>query len=214
MKPRKWKRRPKHSLMYPDLLPSRPTFGREKALDRIARNSTRIGMLTEMLRRSDDFLGFCMGIGYIAQNWAMIEQNFDMWISMIYHDLNGKTIVDKRLPLPFVQKVEYLRESFTKIPRLHQYAGAAISLVNRADALAKDRNDLVHGVISSMRPTNGKWPMHVFDYDRTDKTNQWHVIREVFFGPARLAELERQLVPLSREVGEFGHYLLDREIRQ
>jgi hypothetical protein len=68
-----------------------------------------------MLLRHDDLGALCFALGWIAQNWAMVEQNFEMCIAMIYHDLGGKTAVSRKLPLPWDQKVESLRTVFNKI---------------------------------------------------------------------------------------------------
>lgn len=195
--------------MFPGLLPERPrNGGRSKALDRAVRNDYRLPMLRRMLQRHDDIEALCFAIGWIAQNWAMVEQNFEMCIAMIYHDLGGKTIVERRLPLPWTQKVDFLRKSFRKIPSLQKYADEGLSLVERANNLSDERNDLIHGVIRNMRAVEGKFPLAIFDYDRSDKTTNWHVLREFRFGPDDFSKLESKLVPLAGEVADFGHRLL------
>jgi hypothetical protein len=209
MKGRRRKPRFKDSLEFPNLLPARPNlFGREKAIDRAVRSDRKLSMLARLLRRHDDLEGFCFALGWIAQNWAMIEQNFEMCIAMIYHDMNGKKIVSPQLPLPWNQKVKFLKNSFAKIPALQSYAAEGLDLVDRADSLAAKRNDLIHGTIRSLRPIDRKWALTIFDYDRSDKRTNWHVLREFRFGVDEFSKLEGKLVPLAGEVARFGHRLL------
>lgn len=205
MKPRNVKVRDKHHLAFPGLLPAR---GGNKALDRAVRNDYKLILLRRMLQRHDDLDALIWCIGWITHNWAMVEQNFEMCISMIYHDLNGKTLVSRKLPLPWNQKVTFLKDSFVKIPEMRKYAAQGVDLVDRADAISDDRNDLVHGVLTKLRPVEKKWVFHIFDYDRSDKTTNWHVLRFFNFGVDEFLKLERKLVPLAGEVGKFGHRLL------
>lgn len=192
------------------LLPDRPRdFGRDKALDRAVRTDYRLRVLKIILRRHDDLEALCFAIGWIAQNWAMIEQNFEMCIALIYHDLNGKKIVSKTLPLPWNQKVAFLNKAFDRIPELSKYAIEGKDLVARADQLASGRNDLVHGVIGSIHPINKRWPFKIFDYDRSDKTTHWHVLREFTFSPEAFSKIEGKYVRLAGEVARFGRRLLD-----
>ena len=205
---RPWVRH-KQTRQFSGLLPDRPRdFGRDRALDRAVRTNYRLGILKIILRRQDDLEALCFAIGWIAQNWAMVEQNFEMCIAMIYHDLNGKKIVNKQLPLPWNQKVQFLKDSFGKIPRLKNYAVEGRELVDRADKLSKWRNDLVHGVIRQMRPVNKKWKFSIFDYDRSDKTTHWHVLRDFTFDPSVFSEYEGKYVRLAGDVARFGHRLL------
>lgn len=166
-------------------------------------------MLRRMLQRHDDLDALIWAIGWIAHNWAVVEQNFEMCIALIYHDLGGKTVVDKQLPLPWNQKVKFLRRAFERIPELARYAAEALPLIDQADAIAEDRNDLIHGVLTKLRVIDGKWGFHIFDYDRSDKTTHWHVLRQFKFGISEFQALDKKLVPLSGAVARFGSRLLN-----
>lgn len=158
--------------------------------------------------QAEDFTGYCMALGYIQANWASMEQMFDMWIALIYHDLAGRTLIEKRLPLSFKNKVKFLKRSFRNIAELKQYADEAIPLLTRAKALARPRNDLTHGALSKLDPINGAWQMVILDLDSRDENVNWHVTRHFTFSPSDFEALEAKLVPLSVEVGKFGHRLL------
>ncbi len=160
-----------------------------------------------MLQRHDDLEALCFAIGWIAHNWALVEQNFEMCIAIIYHDLDGKTLVSNKLPLPWNQKVEYLQKAFAKIPRLSRYVAEGTDLLDRADKLSEQRNDLVHGTLAKLHAVEGKWHLKIFDYDRSDKKTNWHVMREFKFGPSEFLFLEGRLVPLAGEVARWGHRL-------
>ena len=160
------------------------------------------------ITHANDFDGYCFALGYIQTNWAQMEQMFDSWIAMIYHNIGGRDMVDNRLPRSFGKKIEFLRKAFKKIRLLNEYAGKAIPLLNRAKALSRQRNDLTHGALSSLEPVDGKWQMIILDFDASKDNVNWHVPRNFAFSPSDFQNLESKLVPLSLEVGEFGRRLL------
>jgi hypothetical protein len=142
----------------------------------------------------DDLPGLFMALGYVAQNWALVEQNLDMWIAQIYHRLAGRTVIDKRIPRNFTRKADFLRLAFTRIGHLQPFAAEALALVDEASALACTRNDLMHGVQSGARKADGSWHMVIFDYEQDADRTHWHHARDFYFGPAEFTAYEERLV--------------------
>jgi hypothetical protein len=212
MNPIKRRSRPSDSLAFSKVFPARPQPAwcrRISMLKRVANEPKFAFMRTLFGVHEDDFLGLCMALGYIGQNWAMIEQNFDMWIAMIYHSLGGRQRVDPSLPISFSRKVRFLRRSFNQIAALKPFAAEAIPLIDQAKRLSKTRNDLAHGVLMAMKPVDGKWHMGVFDYETPQQGTHWHRLREFTFSPADFQFLEAHLVPLAGKVAKLGLRLRD-----
>jgi hypothetical protein len=199
------KNRPTDSLHFPGVFPDRPgvEWCRGKALDRIT-TSKRFAVLRRLLNRSGDFQGYCMAIGYITQNWAMLEQNIDMWVAMIYHGIGGRKNIDPQLPRSFDRKVRFLRKAFNVMVPLKGLAAEVTPLLDNAKKLSLRRNDLVHGAITRLEPVDGKWQLTIFDYESPKDKTHWHVMRDVTFSPAEFSSLERELIPLVGQIAAFG----------
>ena len=155
------------------------------------------------------FTGYCMALGYIQANWAQMEQMFDMWIALVYHELGGRDSIDSRLPLSFKSKVKFLKRSFGRISALNEYAQDALPLLQRAKALAGKRNDLVHGALTAQEPIDGNWQMAILDFETPQDSVNWHVLRRFTFNQQDFQDFESNLVPLSVEVAQFGRRLID-----
>ena len=154
--------------------------------------------------KAEDFTGFCMAIGYIAQNWAMLEQTLDAWIAMIYHDIGGRKRVDPKLPRNFLGKTRFLRKAFNALEPLKPFAKEVIPILDKANNMSPKRNDLIHGVLTSMTPINGEWQMLILDLDSPEDEKHWHVARKFTFSPASFQALEAKLVPLAVESAQMG----------
>lgn len=167
----------------------------------------------EELRFGEDFGGLCGAIGYICQNWAMLEQVLDMCIAMIYHDIGGRAEINPEIPRSFKMKVRFLKHAFSRLEPIKKYKEEATEILREAKILSKARNDLVHGAITSLTPNkDGGWPMVIFDFEIDEASVHWHHSREFVFSPARFQELESKLTPLANRAGKFGHLLM-RELR-
>jgi hypothetical protein len=116
-----------------------------------------------MTEQFDDFQSLCAAIGFIVLNWALAEQSLDLTVETIYTKYAGNTLA-KTLPRPFQQKVEFLRKAFETRLALHSYAAEGNKLLDRMEALATQRNDLVHGVVTSVETVDGKFLFGKLDY--------------------------------------------------
>lgn len=157
--------------------------------------------------QADDFLGLCMAIGYVSLNWASIEQDLDMWIALIYHDLGGRQ-EQPQIPVSLTRKLSFLRRAFKTITALKTLEIEAASLLSRVRDLAGKRHDLIHGALANLQPIEGRWHMIRFEYETPKGHTNWHVAKEFTFSQKDFQDLEAKLVPLAGETPRFGHRLL------
>lgn len=156
---------------------------------------------------SDDMKTFCMEIGLVAQWWAMTEQAFDTWVAMIYHRLGGRTEVDPNIYQNFKRKVRFLKKSFRQLETLKGFSDDATPLLNKALTLCGKRNDLIHGILTELKPIDGKWHMVVIDYDTPKDQIHWHKLRHFTVSHSDFRDYEKALGPLAEDVAAFAAYL-------
>jgi hypothetical protein len=96
-----------------------------------------------MLVRDNDLQAFCTAIGWIEINWAMVEQQFDRWMQVIFLRLGGKAL-EKHVPRGFSGKVRFLRRAFNTINLLAPFRDRALSIIQRTDDYSNMRHNLNH----------------------------------------------------------------------
>jgi hypothetical protein len=157
-----------------------------------------------MAEQFDDFQSLCAAIGFIVVNWALAEQSLDFTVETIYNKCAGNTLA-KELPRPFRRKVDFLRKAFQTSVALQIYAEDGNRLLDRMEALATQRNDLVHGVVISIETTNGRFPIDKLDYQA-----QEHIMRRVEFDPNTFDDLAAELLSLGKDLTIFGRSVIER----
>jgi hypothetical protein len=157
-----------------------------------------------ILLDDDEFRSFCSAIGWVEVNWALMEQNFDRWIQVIFRKLNGASI-ESEPPKAFKKKAAFLRKAFNTIPRLSTYKDEALVILSRATKLSTTRNDLTHAVITSMKPVNGKYELENFKL-HMDAT---HTIKDVIFDVRDFPALSLELARLGSDSLHISARLLD-----
>ena len=191
------------------LLPLKKTIGRPSVngwLGRKAFNRTKgrkFGDLAILLD-DDEFRSFCSAIGWVEVNWALMEQNFDRWIQVIFRKLNGASI-ESEPPKAFNKKAVFLRKAFNTIPQLSTYKGEVLAILNGATKLSTTRNDLTHAVITSMKPVNGKYELKNFKL-QIDAT---HTIKDVIFDVRDFLALSLELARLGSDSLHISARLLE-----
>jgi len=151
------------------------------------------------------FQAFCSAIGFIEVNWAMMEQQLDGWVQLVFVTLeNGKR--KKHLPRGFGKKSEYLREAFNSIPELRPFSEDAISVLDRADGHADMRHDMTHAVITHMIPKNGKYEL----VNKKVQRDGSHVSKDVVFDVRGFPMLSEDLVDLAKDAIHLSARLQER----
>jgi hypothetical protein len=172
---------------------------------------TMLELGKRVIEHENNFQGLCATIGFVAQNWAMLEQVFDVWISLIYHNLGGRTEIDPALPLNFKKKMRFLRGAFNTIAPLKPFRDKGLPIIEKAMNLAPRRNDLIHGSITAIEPENELWNFVVIDAQTPKDRLHWHVFREFKYGIREFQAIESKLVPLVTEAATLGHEILKLE---
>ena len=142
----------------------------------------------------DEFRSFCSVIGFVEINWAMLEQNLDQWMQMVFLRAGGDAITDQ-LPTGFAAKSKYLTRCFKRILLLARFREDALDVLDRADKLARTRNELTHAVITDMKSSGGKFRMRNFRLKR-DAT---HTIEDLYFEVEGFPNLSLELVHVGRD---------------
>jgi hypothetical protein len=163
-------------------------------LGRKAFNKFKGRKFADLVELLDDnqFRSFCSAIGYVEVTWAMMENNLDYWIQIIYKKLNGSSL-NSRVPTAFGQKVKFLRKAFTGIGQLAAFRDEALDILERASKLSQMRNDLTHSVITSMKSVGGIYHMSNFRLDG----NADHNIRHLEFNVRNFPEISLELTRLG-----------------
>ena len=157
-----------------------------------------------ILLDDDEFRAFCSVIGFVEVNWALMEQNFDRWIQVIFRKLNG-AFIEKVPPNAFKKKAVFLRKAFNEIPQLSTFKGEVMAILDRAIKLSTIRNDLTHAVITNMKPVKGIYELQNFKL-HIDST---HTIKDVKFDIRDFPVLSLELVRLGNDSLQISARLLE-----
>jgi hypothetical protein len=112
------------------------------------------------------------------------------------------------MPRLYSAKAKFLRRCFKAIAPLHVHADRADEILDRADALATTRNDLMHSVVTHVHPIRGEYRLSKIDIEKDRQ-----VYREVIFASRAFPKLAEELLDLGRDAGRFGLELLALERR-
>ena len=143
-------------------------------------------------------------VGFVAIQWGFSEQSLDLMVASIFHSFDGHPVL-KRRPQNLEAKVDFLRKCFTGIPKLTQFAAESDALLRRFSAVAKKRNDLMHGAIADITVKAG-----AFTFLKVDvKPKEQHSIRLVFLADEEWAEFRRELMRLGKDGQSFAQKVWD-----
>jgi hypothetical protein len=158
-----------------------------------------------MLLRANDLQAFCTAIGWIEINWAMVEQQFDRWMQVIFHRLGGNAL-EKRVPRNFSEKVRFLRRAFTDITLLAPFRDKGLSIIKRTDEYSNMRHNLMHAVVAHVEPIGGKFTMTSLRLDAQARQTVTDFVFDVNQFPTVSADFQR----LGTEAIELSLDLIER----
>lgn len=154
----------------------------------------------------DEFRSLCMAIGFVVLNWAIVEQQIDIWVNVAFKNCGGRALRKKDdIPRSFSLKVKFLKECFKKLTPLKPFATEGLELIKRASILACDRNKLVHAGLVSLKTENG-----AFQFRRIEYMKDEHAVSPSVFGPDDWTTLETALGDLIPEQLALSQKLADR----
>ena len=158
-----------------------------------------------MSEEPHDFLGLCQAIGYVVINSALIEQQVDNWVDVLFRQCGGANLrKNKDIPRAFNQKRKFLISCFKELPSLAPFSQEGRDLVTRLTKLSVKRNDLIHGAIKALSPINGAFQYRIIGYQK-----QAHTLREFEFDLHDFSILEKSLSDALTDALEFSQKLGD-----
>ena len=145
----------------------------------------KYGQLVSILQPVNLF-SFCASIGWVEVNWALYESQLVNWCQIMFVTFGWRgsgRASEKEFPKPYSRKVRYLRSGFEGLPEFHPFKEKGLALLERAATLSNIRDDLTHGVITSLEPKDGKF----FLEGKTIHKDGRHEIRTIVMDAHRRA---------------------------
>lgn len=142
------------------------------------------------LLQGNDLVGLCTAIGLVEVHWAMMEQQLERWIQLVWHLQGGRTL-EKTIPRAFKQKTNFLRRAFKSIPMLHVFALRAEEILSHAEGLAATRHGLTHAVVSHTEASNGRFILKKLKLDANAKSTLDDFVFDVANFPALTSSLSK-----------------------
>ncbi|MFH1158813.1 MAG: hypothetical protein V1721_08075 [Pseudomonadota bacterium] len=93
-----------------------------------------------------DQLRVLVCVGKLTICWAYIENFLDIIITFIFKSLNGNQI-ETEIPRSLSRKLDFMKLAAKQIPIFGPLKDEIIALVEKLEAAAVTRHDLIHGVM-------------------------------------------------------------------
>lgn len=169
--------------------------------------SCSLGFLSEVFVMTDfpdDMKPLYCNIGFVALQWAYVEQNIDMIVAIIYHFFNGKLLADKQeIPRSLTKKIPFINKCLKAIPDLAPFQAEGKALMTRANQFSKKRHDMIHSVLVKWNPNPESFDFAKFDYEK-----EIHRLREINFTANDYRQFGNNMTGLITELGQFCKRLL------
>jgi len=145
-------------------------------------------------------------LGYIAVNFGQLEFTRTAAISIIFHFIEGRDQVRKKLPYTFSGSTEFLCACADGLPALAPFADEIRSLMDESKRLAEKRNHVLHGFVSDYLKDTETLVFRKVDPMKSDKNMHAETVLRITF--AELEELGEQSRELSARMISFTQRLL------
>jgi len=94
-----------------------------------------------------------LGVGHLVVSWSFVEIALDHWITLVYHNVDGKKI-EKQIPRNLTDKLQFLTRCFERIDALAPFSMECLPCLEKIETLSETRHFIVHGVLSHFEPTS------------------------------------------------------------
>lgn len=145
---------------------------------------------------------YCL-VGRITIEWAYLEMALDQCVFTI-RARTGQTI-EKETPRAFDRKRRFVHAAMNKAPEFATFVDDCLPLLERANTLAKERNEKVHGAIFGEE--GQKTIVHFVGYDFT---HDLPVIRYRETTLLDLDDLAKRIAQLAQEMTQFSSRLASK----
>lgn len=92
-------------------------------------------------------------IGFVVFASALAEFAMNSIVATIYHTMNGKNLVNGRIPIDAKHVGAFLKDSARKVPELEEHRKDLREIAIEAKRLASIRNGVVHGYLADYDET-------------------------------------------------------------
>lgn len=154
------------------------------------------------VKPGSDLESLFKAVGFVAIQWGVSEQSLDLMVASIFQSFDGHRLL-KRRPQNLEAKVDLLKKCFAEIPKLTQFAHEGEVLLGRFAAVAKKRNDLMHGAIADITANDGTFTFLKLDVKPKEK----HSLRLVLLAEDEWAGFRRELIRLGKDGQSFAQRL-------
>ena len=112
-------------------------------------------MATFTSKEDEEFFG---AIGRLTISWVHLELGLDCMVEILYRGFKGNTI-EAEMPRNLQRKITFLRAAFQKLPIGTRAVEGYLTLLNRIQAAAQTRHDIIHGVNIEQAERSGEATM-------------------------------------------------------
>ena len=145
---------------------------------------------------------YCL-VGRITIEWAYLEIALDQCVFTI-RARTGKTI-EKETPRAFERKRRFVQAAMNKAPEFAIFVDECLALLERANALAKERNERVHGAIFGEEGQET-----IVRFIGYDFAHDLPVIRHRETTLLNLDDLAKRIARLGQEMAQFSSRLASK----
>ena len=149
-----------------------------------------------------DFDALCQAVGFTVLTWAHIEQILDFAIAVVFQNCGGNKI-NQQIPRNLKSKLVFMRKSLRKIHVLEPFQEQGLALMDRISDMKRRRHDVVHGVVTSLTSSDGK-----FEFRRLNVKDTMHHVESSDFDLKTFPALARDLSDLGTAMGQYCQALV------
>jgi hypothetical protein len=145
-------------------------------------------------------------VGSNVVHWAFVEELISDCVNLIYHKYGGdNTAYCKKSGIPrtqFGRKLDFLTEAFETLPSLIQYRDKGLSFMSIAKELSEDRDTIIHGVITNIRPNSLNLVRQY--YDKAARKENKPKLKYKEYSLIDLNNLGNKILALVNDLGPFA----------
>jgi len=158
------------------------------------------------MSKADDiaYYALCEGIGSVLINWALLDQQLDIWADQIFKKFSWPT-KSVELPKGLDRRTKFLKQAFREVAVLTPLGVEAREIMRRMAISTGTRDALVHGVILDMKHKKGVWIFQKLDIkaSKHEVRKEKVTIQSLSGLLAECLYLGAEAMKLTKQIGHF-----------
>jgi hypothetical protein len=151
-----------------------------------------------------EYQALCAIIGEIAINWAQLELQIEICVSLTFTSYGGRQVADRdQIPREFKRKAKYLRQCFSTLGALKPLSSKALDLLNGVTNAASDRNFILHGSLKGIDRIK-----QTITFRRLDSQDDAHSLNEMLYTYPKLYSIAGTTQTLAQRFLDLNKSLL------